>query len=147
MLGSAVSALAERTNSYISNIALSLFFFNLLPLPSTDGSAIVQALLSLISSGSTFTLNNPRPIRASLMGRSRTPTPTITTPTITLYREYELDSDDEGGAEEGAFRRESTGRREEVWQRRLRRIIDGITTALVVGWAAGWFMLALLRSS
>ncbi len=61
---------------------------------------------------------------------------------INHFREYELNGDDEEDyAEEGS------GRREEAWKRRLRRGVEGSLVAVCVIWAAGWGMLALLRSS
>ena len=61
---------------------------------------------------------------------------------INHFREYELDSD-----EEEDFAEESSGRREEGWKRRLRKGVEGGSIAVCVVWAAGWTMLALLRSS
>jgi len=60
-----------------------------------------------------------------------------------IYREYEL-SDDEEMMDEEEGRR---GRREERWKVRLRKSIEGGTIAVLLGWVAGWCMLALLRSS
>jgi len=57
-------------------------------------------------------------------------------PRINIFREYELNSDDEG-----------MGRREVAWKRRVRRGIEGGSVGVCVIWAAGWGMLALLRSS
>lgn len=123
---------------YVSSIAISLFFFNLLPLPSTDGSHLLRALLSL-----------RQPILQARQWRAAISRPQAH-PTINIYREYELDSDSEadserGGDYEGGSMRERS--REEVWKRRLRRSVEGVSTALVAIWAAGWAMVALLRSS
>jgi len=63
-------------------------------------------------------------------------------PRINIFREYELNSDDEEDYEE-----EGMGRREEAWKRRVRRGIVGGAVGVCVIWAAGWGMLALLRSS
>ena len=70
-------------------------------------------------------------------------------PAITInpsvYREYELtdDDDDEENDLEGGGR----SRREERWKVRLRKSIEGGMVAVLLGWVAGWCMLALLRSS
>ncbi|WVF65566.1 hypothetical protein IAT40_000295 [Kwoniella sp. CBS 6097] len=100
---------------YTSTIALSLFFFNLLPLPYTDGS---QLLTSLAQWRSTTGPSSTRPAQARSMqatltrappkspGATNTPSTTVAPdtatvsgggdgPSIKLYREYELDSDDD----------------------------------------------------
>ena len=123
---------------YLSSIAISLFFFNLLPLPSTDGSHLLRALLSL-----------RQPILQARQWRAAISRPHAH-PTINIYREYELDSDSEADSERGGDYESGSMRersREEVWKRRLRRGVEGVSTALVAIWAAGWAMVALLRSS
>lgn len=66
-------------------------------------------------------------------------------PTINIktYREYELSDDEDDGDEEEGRR----GRREERWKTRLRKSVEAGSVAVLVGWIAGWGMLALLRSS
>jgi len=68
-------------------------------------------------------------------------------PTINInpnvYRDYEL-SDDEEMIDEEEGR---VGRREERWKGRLRKSVEGGMVAVLLGWVAGWCMLALLRSS
>lgn len=116
--------------------SLSLFLFNLLPLPGTDGIQLLSALLS----------TSPAYHRPA---RQLTAQPASRHPTINPYRyDSGSDDDDEYGVG-GVYELGSTahGRREEVWQRRLRRGVEGATAAVVAGWALGWAMLALLRSS
>ncbi|KLT40459.1 hypothetical protein CC85DRAFT_287432 [Cutaneotrichosporon oleaginosum] len=114
--------------AYFKMASLSLFLFNLLPLPGTDGIQLFTALLSP---------SRDRPARQLTATPSRHPT-------INPYR-YDSGSDDD---DDYAPRYEYSGhRREEVWQRRLRRAVEGATAAVVAGWVLGWAMLALLRSS
>ena len=136
--------------SYFASIALSLFLFNLLPLPKTDGSHLLRSLLSLVRSR-RHSVPNPveKPLRARLSSPTRGSQPRINMPAITInpsvYREYELtdDDDDEENDLEGGGR----SRREERWKVRLRKSIEGGMVAVLLGWVAGWCMLALLRSS
>ena len=112
-------------------MAFSLFVYNLLPLPYTDGSQLLRALLAY-SSSKTDPSPTRRPMQATLSNHPR----------INIFREYELNSDDdEDYAEDGRERRE------EAWKRRVRRGAEVGVLAVCVVWAAGWGMLALLRSS
>lgn len=125
-------------------VTLSLFLFNLLPLPGTDGIHLFSALVS----------STPGQARSS--GRQLTTQPSSRHPTINPYRwgrrvladgryeDSDSDSDEYGEQPNWAT---GHGRREQVWQRRLRRALEGATAAVVAGWALGWAMLALLRSS
>ncbi|BEI85852.1 hypothetical protein CcaverHIS002_0601390 [Cutaneotrichosporon cavernicola] len=114
--------------AYLKMASLSLYLFNLLPLPSTDGIQLLTALLAP---------TRDRPARQLTATPSRHPT-------INPYR-YDSGSDDDDDYGPGY---EYTGhRREEVWQRRVRRAVEGATAAVVAGWVLGWAMLALLRSS
>jgi len=112
---------------------LSLYLFNLLPLPHTDGIQLFSAL-----SAARRRTSGHRPLSSSRGSQH---------PTINPYRYdgYDSDDSDSGGVEPSWAA--GHGRREEIWQRRLRRGLEGVTAALVVGWALGWGMLALLRSS
>ncbi|WWD21154.1 hypothetical protein CI109_105637 [Kwoniella shandongensis] len=131
---------------YLSTIALSLYLFNLLPLPYTDGS---QLLLSLLSWRSTNPLQSLAviPMQATLMGSS--------SPSEGgRYREFELDSEDEeelvgggGGGRPIGMRGGGGSGVGDVWKRRLRRVIVWGMTSVVLGWIGGWTMLLLLRSS
>jgi len=130
---------------YMSTIALSLFLFNLLPLPYTDGSQLLKAAL-------TYQTPKPPPtvsLRATLSTPTRPTSPSINI-RISQSQERqhayaEAESDDDEYADEGG--REGGGRREEVWKRRLRRGVEGGVMVLGFWWVAGWAMLALLRSS
>ncbi|GMK56009.1 hypothetical protein CspeluHIS016_0210650 [Cutaneotrichosporon spelunceum] len=114
--------------AYLKMASLSLYLFNLLPLPGTDGIQLLTALLAP---------TRDRPTRQLTATPSRHPT-------INPYR-YDSGSDDDDDYGPGY---EYAGhRREEVWQRRVRRTVEGLTAAVVAGWVAGWTMLALLRSS
>ncbi|KAK8843331.1 hypothetical protein IAR55_006986 [Kwoniella newhampshirensis] len=139
---------------YLSTIALSLYFFNLLPVPYTDGS---QLLLSLLTwrSGRNYAMDAIVPMQATLMGGSTTKPRSRSD-----EREFELDSEDEeelvgigagGGGPRGAGERHGGGSghggREDVWKRRLRRLIQWGMMVVVFGWIGGWMMLILLRSS
>ncbi|KAL1412161.1 hypothetical protein Q8F55_003168 [Vanrija albida] len=132
---------ADLFLAYLKMVTLSLFVFNLLPLPSTDGIHLLNAVLQ--SRGHQLS----RPARQLVTNSSSRH------PTINLYRYDEgSDSDDSaggpgtGGGGEPAWAT-GRGRREEVWARRLRRVVEGSMSALLAAWALGWAMLALLRSS
>lgn len=142
----------------MSTVSLSLFLFNLLPLPHTDGSQLLKALLSLKSAPSkTVSLQSTsvpqnRPLTAKPMPRSSK----STTPTINIRfnlnpsparSKYDDEDDDEGYEMEDSRDRDGSGKREMVWKRRLRRVIEGGVMAMAAGWVLGWAMLALLRSS
>ncbi|WVQ93231.1 hypothetical protein IAU59_000296 [Kwoniella sp. CBS 9459] len=109
---------------YISTIALSLFFFNLLPLPYTDGSQLLASLAQWRSttSGSSrpasarsmqATLTRAPPKSPGAESSTGTGTGTSTEgggPSIKLYREYELDSDvDDDDDEEAMVGASGTG--------------------------------------
>lgn len=117
--------------NYLKLVSLSLFLFNLLPLPHTDGIALFSALFPVALRG---------PGGRSSADRQLTGQPSRH-PTINPYR---YDSDDEDETEP---RWTGHSRREEVWARRVRRTVEGVMAAVVAGWIAGWAMLALLRSS
>ncbi|WVQ81232.1 hypothetical protein IAT38_003354 [Cryptococcus sp. DSM 104549] len=145
---------------YLSTIAFSLFIFNLLPLPSTDGSQLFAALLTWRSTQRPI---SSRPMKATLSQALSAPTipsgpgvsgvsPGGTTPSINPYREYELDSEDEeggvglvgarGGGEEGTGKK-----KEDVWRRRVRVGVEWGVAGVCGAWVVGWAMLGLLRSS
>jgi S2P endopeptidase len=131
----------QAEGRYLSSIALSLFFFNLLPLPGTDGSQLLKALLALIKPRHHASPTpTQKPFQATLSSSARINLPTIN---INTYREYELSDDEDDGDEEEGRR----GRREERWKTRLRKSIEAGCVAVLIGWIAGWGMLALLRSS
>lgn len=136
----------------MSTVALSLFLFNLLPLPYTDGSHLLKAVMSLQTSRqATFSLRSSVSPNRPLTAR---PSRSATTPTINIRlmpdrtANYAQDSDDEL---DGRYDTEGGGRgddrREEAWKRRLRRTIEGGTMGMAAAWVIGWAMLALLRSS
>ena len=141
----------------MSTVSLSLFLFNLLPLPYTDGSQLLKALLSLQSkpkSNKTISLRSPpqiRPLTARATRSSKATTPTINirfnpiASKATSARGYDRDDDEEGYEMDDT--RDVMGRREEVWKRRLRRGIESGVMGMAGGWVLGWAMLALLRSS
>jgi S2P endopeptidase len=130
---------------YLSTIALSLFFFNLLPLPHADGSHMLKALMGMMLSRNRADANiDQKPFQATLSSPARGSQPRINTPTLGQLEEFELSDDEDGyGAEEGGRK----GVREERWKTRLRKAIEAGMVALVLGWTGGWVMLALLRSS
>ena len=117
--------------SYLSMVSFSLFIFNLLPLPLTDGSQLLRALLEYYPSGRQPTLNQ-RNMQATLSNREYS----------MAIRQYELNSDDEDDSDEG-----NGEHREETWKRRVRRSIEFAVIGILGVWVAGWAMLALLRSS
>jgi S2P endopeptidase len=144
---------------YMSIVAFSLFIFNLLPIPYTDGSSLLRHLLSLYtkprrsdptsfiySSSSTSSIRSApnTPMKATL---SSTSAALSSKPSINLSRQYELNSDDEDDydAEQGDDRGDR--KKEEGWKRRLRRGIEGGMMGVGAAWIAGWAMLSLLRSS
>lgn len=117
--------------TYLKLASLSLYLLNLLPLPQTDGIHLFSALLAS---------HRSRP------ARQLSTQPSSRHPTINPYRYDDSDDSDEDGEPEPSWAT-GNGRREEVWQRRLRRIVEGSTSALVAAWVLGWAMLGLLRSS
>lgn len=138
-----------ETRRYLTTIALSLFLFNLLPLPHTDGSQLLQALLAISPRSSTFSLRGSRSRPLTTSRRiSRTIRPKISIRHASA-QEYEYDSDDEHGYGVDYDRdiEADRGPREEAWKRRLRRGVEGGVMVLAGSWVAGWGMLALLRSS
>jgi S2P endopeptidase len=129
----------------MSNVALSLSLFNLIPFPRTDGSILLTSLLHLHRVKTPTT--PPLPLRTTLSttGRSTPPNPRIN---LNAYKEYELNSGDEDGDEEDGRGGGVGGRKKEVgWRRRVKRIVEFGCMGLGVGWALGWGMLGLLRSS
>ena len=141
-----------ETRRYLSTIALSLFLFNLLPLPHTDGSQLLKALLASTGTPSMFSLRSSRshPLtRSRSPSRSRPDRPTISI-RHTSAQEYDLASDSDDGHSFGYghdVEGRTRGPREEAWRKRLRRVIEGGSVVMAIGWVAGWAMLALLRSS
>ncbi len=115
-------------------MSLSLFIFNLLPLPHTDGSQLLQAILS-------------RPTKLSANHRRAT----LTAPLSSLGRcddkedENGYDSPDEK-SQTGAWKDEGYAS-EESWKRRLRKGVEMGLMGVCAMWGVGWLMLALLRSS
>jgi hypothetical protein len=91
----------------------------------------------------------------SLIRSSRSHPLTRSRPTInirhTSAQEYDLGSDSDDGHSYGYGHdvegRMGRGSREEAWKKRFRRIVEGGSVVMAVGWVAGWTMLALLRSS
>lgn len=147
----------------MSTVSLSLFLFNLLPLPYTDGSQLMKALFSLksksTSKSKTISLRSP-PVAQNrpLTARATRPSSSATTPTINIRfnplpssgHRYDREEDDEYEMEDGNGNRDGRdglGRREEVWKRRLRRGVESGVMIMAAGWVLGWAMLALLRSS
>lgn len=109
-------------------VSLSLYLFNLLLLPRTDG---VHLLSTILSSGSPL-------------------------PAVPLSPFDALSDDDDastttngsgGSGGSGALRPWSTPRLEEAWARRLRRTAEGMTGATVAGWAVAVGIVVLLKSS
>lgn len=132
----------SSADRYVSTVALSLFLFNLLPLPHTDGSSLLRSLLSLKR---TSKLNLPSiptlqaTLSSSQNGKS--------SPSINLSRQYELNSDDEDEYDEERGHGGREGKREEAWKRRVRRGVEGGVMGVGMIWAAGWAMLSLLKST
>lgn len=126
----------------MSTVALSLFIFNLLPLPQTDGSSVLRSLFSLKKTNRNHLITIPT-LQATLSSPL-----SQKAPSINLSRQYELNSDDEDDYDEERGRGVRTGeRREEAWKRRTRRGVEGTVLGLGAIWAGGWGMLSLLRSS
>ncbi|WWC73119.1 uncharacterized protein I206_107085 [Kwoniella pini CBS 10737] len=135
---------SELFVKYLSTIALSLFFFNLLPLPLTDGS---QLLISLLQWESIYKPSVKIPLRATL-NNVEEGSSTSNGPNISLYKEYDFDSDEE----EEEYIGSSSQMREFIitevgWKRWFRRGVQWFTMSMVGFWTAGWAMLFLLRSS
>jgi S2P endopeptidase len=63
----------------------------------------------------------------------------------TSAQQYELPSDDEDGYDMEDHRHANS--REGVWRKSVRRVVEGASVVMAIGWVAGWAMLALLRSS
>ncbi|WVQ75524.1 hypothetical protein IAR50_005151 [Cryptococcus sp. DSM 104548] len=132
---------------YVKMIAFSLFIFNLLPLPYTDGSQLLSSLLQWQST--------PRPLTSS----TRTLQATISSSKPSTEKgkevkveaeEYELGSDEEdqvGLSEPTSGRAGMGARKTPLWKRRLRLGVQGYMVTACVVWVLGWGMLLLLRSS
>ncbi|WWC91228.1 uncharacterized protein L201_006170 [Kwoniella dendrophila CBS 6074] len=144
--------------NYTSTISLSLFLFNLLPLPLTDGSQLLNSLLQWQSTV------RPKSIESvALKGRINNKNDMNgSSANIKLYREYEIDSDEEDDQDEEEryigtnpssrlnerFMEEGrSSRKKKSWKRWLRRSIQWYTMLIVGLWSLGWGMLFLLRSS
>ncbi|KAK6904319.1 hypothetical protein I203_105129 [Kwoniella mangroviensis CBS 8507] len=138
--------------NYASTFSLSLFLFNLLPLPLTDGSQLLESLLEWKSVVGPITSTNP--LKATIHNNlSGTTNNDGAGPSIKLYREYEMDSDDEEqyigiGSELEPIDRPTRGRGKEVgWKRWIRRGIQWFSLFMVGLWGMGWAIVLLLRSS
>lgn len=128
---------------YTQVIALSLFLFNLLPLPLTDGSQLLEALTEW-----SPTERPMRPLTAKSMQA------TLDTPQSRELEEaeaYELASDDEGAIGLKGDPSGDTRTREKPkvarWKRFLRITVQVYMVAVCVMWAIGWGMILLLQSS
>lgn len=117
-------------------VTLSLFVFNLLTLPYTDGTQLFMALFS------SSAVSNPRSHRAR-HSRQLSSAPASRHPTINLYRHGESDSE----LDEEPVWEVDLDRREEARQSHIRRVVEGVTALVVAVVVMGWAMLALLRSS
>lgn len=117
-------------------IALSLYLFNMLPLPGTDGSHFLDAILTLRRIDPT-SLPTQKPLQAILTS----PGKSVTQP-LTSYDDHDL-SDDEEAFERGGKR----NKLEDKWKGRIRKGVEIGMASVVIGWVAGWAILALLRSS
>ncbi|WVN87944.1 uncharacterized protein L203_103141 [Cryptococcus depauperatus CBS 7841] len=123
---------------YIKTIALSLFVFNLLPFPFTDGSQLLDSLLKW------------RTVQRSLEVHSLQATLDSSVATqVNNAQEYELASDEEGliGVAESTFSKTLDDRREVKWKKRLRWSVNIYILSTSVSWVAAQAMIALLRSS
>ncbi|WRT69037.1 uncharacterized protein IL334_006020 [Kwoniella shivajii] len=144
---------ADLFFKYISTISLSLFLFNLLPLPLTDGSQLLVSLLEWRSIVRPSTSNSSHSLQATLTQPSESEIRETegARSDVEVYRQYEIDSDDEIDEEEMIGRdndySEASTRKDVVWKRWVRRAIQSLSMVLVGIWAIGWFMLFLLRSS
>lgn len=128
---------------YTQVIALSLFLFNLLPLPLTDGSQLLEALTEW-----SPTERPMRPLTAKSMQA------TLNTPQSRELEEaeaYELTSDDEGAIGLKGDPSGDTRTREKPkvarWKRFLRITVQVYMVAVCVMWVIGWGMILLLQSS
>jgi hypothetical protein len=61
--------------------------------------------------------------------------------------EEDMEMDDDLRAEINLNDEEGWGRREDAWKRRVKLVVEGGLTVVLIGWMCGWAMLALLRSS
>jgi S2P endopeptidase len=102
-------------------VSLSLFLFNLLLLPHTDGIHLFAALLSAKES------------------------PNMSIP-FQLLEQMTDDDESQDGPTPGS-RLWDQPRPEDPWQRRVRRIAQTVTASAVAAWAVGWVTVALLKSS
>ena len=123
--------------SYLTIIALSLFLFNLLPLPHTDGAHLLQAFLQRRRTVASTPMDSEHPVRATVYSHDD---------------QYALEPERGYGSseEEDEYVAEEGGRRaqhETVRERRLRRGIEVTTSVTLALWVGGWANLALLRSS
>ncbi|OWZ53232.1 hypothetical protein C349_04106 [Cryptococcus neoformans var. grubii Br795] len=128
---------------YTQIIALSLFLFNLLPLPSTDGSQLLEALTEWTPTGN--------PVK-SLTAKSMQAT--LNTPgsrELTEAEGYELASDEEADIGLKGDQPGNSGIREKPkvakWKRFLRITAQVYMVAVCVMWVIGWGMILLLQSS
>ncbi|XAO25103.1 hypothetical protein I312_103912 [Cryptococcus bacillisporus CA1280] len=128
---------------YTQVIALSLFLFNLLPLPLTDGSQLLEALTEW-----SPTERPMRPLTAKSMQA------TLNTPQSRELEEaeaYELTSDDEGAIGLKGDPSGDTRTREKPkvarWKRFLRITVQVYMVTVCVMWVIGWGMILLLQSS
>lgn len=117
-------------------VTMSLFVFNLLTLPYTDGTQLFMALFS------SSPVGNPRSHRSRHSRQLSSAAPSRH-PTINLYRHGESDSE----FEDEPVWEVDHDRREEARQSHIRRFVEGVTSLVVAVVVMGWAMLALLRSS
>ncbi|WWC97947.1 hypothetical protein V866_004836 [Kwoniella sp. B9012] len=140
--------------NYASTLSLSLFLFNLLPLPLTDGSQLLESLLEWRSTVGPN--NSMTPLKATINNNNDPSHPNGNDgggPSFKLYREYEMDSDDEEQyvgieSELEPIDKPRRGRGKEVgWKRWVRRGIQWFSFSMVGLWGIGWAIVFLLRSS
>ncbi|ORX39122.1 hypothetical protein BD324DRAFT_618578, partial [Kockovaella imperatae] len=161
--------------NYVSTISLSLFFFNLLPLPGTDGAHLLTCLLELFSQrGNRHSahangggdLDLPLTARlhetslTSNSARSRAAVQTrdgLDRPGMVGQGDLEagragsdFDSSDDSGDDDDYLSTRHSSRlrqhREGRWQWVVRKGVEWFMISLGVAWIAGWGMIALLRS-
>lgn len=128
---------------YTQIIASSLFLFNLLPLPSTDGSQLLEALTEWTPTGKPV-----KPLSAKSMQA------TLNTPEsreLTEAEGYELASDEEAAIGLKADQSGNTGTRQKPkvakWKKFLKITVQVYMVAVCVMWVIGWGMILLLQSS
>ncbi|ODN74444.1 hypothetical protein L202_06837 [Cryptococcus amylolentus CBS 6039] len=130
---------------YIKTIAFSLFIFNLLPLPYTDGSQLLSSLLQWHPA--------PRPLTTRTLQATLSSSKPLTEKSNKIgaeAEEFELGSDEEdqvGLSDVASMRAGMGARKSPLWRRRLKMAVQGYMVVVCVVWVLGWGMLLLLRSS